>query len=164
MRNIKLLTLLAIGLMVAPFAYAQEGGQVDPYGNPNPGYQDPNYGNPGSGNPAYQDPNYGNPSYPNQGYADQGYYVDPGPPPVCPYGYYSYYPYACAPYGYYGPSWFSGGVFIGVGPWGWGGRGYLRWARLLRWTWLWRTRLWRTGLLRRRSGLFRTRRISRWRR
>src|SRR5271157_1788774 len=40
-----------------------------------------------------------------------------GPPPVCPYGYYGYYPYACAPYGYYGPSWFSGGVFIGAGPW-----------------------------------------------
>jgi len=40
-----------------------------------------------------------------------------GPPPVCAYGYYSYYPYACAPYGYYGPSWFSGGVFIGAGPW-----------------------------------------------
>lgn len=56
-----------------------------------------------------------------------------GPPPVCAYGYYSYYPYACAPYGYYGPSWFSGGVFIGAGPWFhgyhgrpgfYGGRGY----------------------------------------
>jgi len=43
-------------------------------------------------------------------------------PPVCAYGYYPDYPYACAPYGYYGPSWFSGGVFIGAGPWyhGWG--------------------------------------------
>ena len=43
-------------------------------------------------------------------------------PPVCEYGYYPDYPYACAPYGYYGPSWFSGGVFIGAGPWyrGWG--------------------------------------------
>jgi hypothetical protein len=40
-----------------------------------------------------------------------------GPPPVCAYGYYDYCPYACAPYGYYGPSWFSGGVFIGAGPW-----------------------------------------------
>jgi len=38
-------------------------------------------------------------------------------PPVCSYGYYSYYPYACAPYGYYGPEWFNGGVFIGAGPW-----------------------------------------------
>ena len=47
-------------------------------------------------------------------------------PPVCDWGYYAYYPYACAPYGYYGPQWFYGGVFIGVGPWygrGWG-RGY----------------------------------------
>jgi hypothetical protein len=43
-------------------------------------------------------------------------------PPVCTYGYYPDYPYGCAPYGYYGPSWFSGGVFIGAGPWyhGWG--------------------------------------------
>jgi len=40
-----------------------------------------------------------------------------GPAPVCPYGYYPYYPYACAPFGYYGPEWFSGGVFIGAGPW-----------------------------------------------
>jgi len=38
-------------------------------------------------------------------------------PPVCAYGYYSYYPYACAPYGYYGPSYFVNGVFIGAGPW-----------------------------------------------
>jgi hypothetical protein len=40
-----------------------------------------------------------------------------GPAPVCPYGYYDYAPYACAPYGYYGPEWFSGGVFIGAGAW-----------------------------------------------
>src|SRR6202047_2853489 len=53
-----------------------------------------------------------------------------GGPPVCDYGYYNYYPYACAPYGYYGPDWFAGGVFIGAGPWygwgrpwGWGGWG-----------------------------------------
>ena len=52
-------------------------------------------------------------------------------PPVCEYGYYSYAPYACAPYGYYGASWFANGIFIGAGPWyhgGWGrgyyGRGY----------------------------------------
>src|SRR5208282_6769861 len=48
-------------------------------------------------------------------------------PPVCSYGYYSYYPYACAPYGFYGPRWFVGGVFIGAGPWygwGWGHGGY----------------------------------------
>jgi hypothetical protein len=67
----------------------------------------------------------------------------PGPivagPPVCAYGYYSYAPYACAPYGYYGPEWFSGGLFIGAGPWfhgfyghsgfygrpGWGGHGFV---------------------------------------
>ncbi len=47
--------------------------------------------------------------------------------PVCPYGYYGYYPYACAPYGYYGPRWFVNGVFIGAGPWyhpAWGPRPY----------------------------------------
>src|SRR5579864_3198810 len=49
---------------------------------------------------------------------------DYGPAPVCDYGYYDYYPYACAPYGFYGPDWFVGGVFIGAGPWY--GRGYGR--------------------------------------
>src|SRR5277367_2544279 len=52
-----------------------------------------------------------------------GYY---GAAPVCSYGYYGYYPYACAPYGYYGSNYFVGGIFIGAGPWfhGWGyGRG-----------------------------------------
>ena len=46
-------------------------------------------------------------------------------PPACAYGYYPYYPYACSPYGYYGPSWFAGGIFIGAGPWyhGYYGRG-----------------------------------------
>ena len=43
--------------------------------------------------------------------------IDIGAEPECPYGYYDYAPYACAPYGYYGPEWFSGGAFIGVGPW-----------------------------------------------
>jgi hypothetical protein len=43
--------------------------------------------------------------------------VEVGVAPVCPYGYYDVPPYACAPYGYYGPEWFSGGVFIGAGPW-----------------------------------------------
>ncbi len=43
--------------------------------------------------------------------------VDIGVAPDCPYGYYDYAPYACAPYGYYGPEWFSGGIFIGAGPW-----------------------------------------------
>src|ERR1700728_4584143 len=61
----------------------------------------------------------GGPVYGGYGYAA----------PVCSYGYYGYYPYACAPYGYYGPSWFSGGLFIGAGPWfrgGFGGRGFGR--------------------------------------
>src|SRR6202051_1367973 len=40
-----------------------------------------------------------------------------GAEPGCPYGYYDYAPYACAPYGYYGPEWFAGGVFVGAGPW-----------------------------------------------
>jgi hypothetical protein len=43
--------------------------------------------------------------------------VSVGVAPDCPYGYYDTAPYACAPYGYYGPEWFTGGVFIGVGPW-----------------------------------------------
>lgn len=40
-----------------------------------------------------------------------------GVAPECPYGYYDYAPYNCAPYGYYGPEWFTGGVFVGAGPW-----------------------------------------------
>jgi hypothetical protein len=40
-----------------------------------------------------------------------------GPAPICPYGYYEFPPYDCAPYGYYGPEWFANGVFIGAGPW-----------------------------------------------
>jgi len=43
--------------------------------------------------------------------------VGVGAAPECPYGYYDYNPYPCAPYGYYGPEWFTGGVFIGAGPW-----------------------------------------------
>src|ERR1700676_5499568 len=55
-------------------------------------------------------------------YEDYGYYG----PPVCTYGYYAYPPYACAPYGYWGPDFFVDGVFIGAGPWfpGWYGKGY----------------------------------------
>src|ERR1700678_193858 len=37
-------------------------------------------------------------------------------PPACDWGYYSYYPYSCAPYGYYGPGWVNGGVLLGVRP------------------------------------------------
>src|SRR6202795_404966 len=43
--------------------------------------------------------------------------VSIGAPPDCPYGYYDTAPYGCAPYGYYGEEWFTGGVFIGAGPW-----------------------------------------------
>src|ERR1700760_742521 len=43
--------------------------------------------------------------------------VQIGPAPACPYGYYEAPPYNCAPDGYYGPEWFTGGVFIGAGPW-----------------------------------------------
>src|SRR5580698_8623550 len=43
--------------------------------------------------------------------------INIGVAPVCPYGYFSYSPYNCASYGYYGPDWFVGGVFIGAGPW-----------------------------------------------
>ena len=43
--------------------------------------------------------------------------VQIGPEPVCPYGYYNYAPYRCAPFGYYGPTWFTSGVFLGAGPW-----------------------------------------------
>jgi hypothetical protein len=43
--------------------------------------------------------------------------VNIGVAPSCPYGYYDIAPYGCAPYGYYGPEWFTGGVFIGAGPW-----------------------------------------------
>src|SRR5258708_33337903 len=46
-------------------------------------------------------------------------------PPVCAYGYYQDYPYGCAPYRYYGPSWFANRIFFGAGPWyGWGDSSY----------------------------------------
>jgi hypothetical protein len=109
MRYMRYLALLA-ALMV-PMSYSQAQVEAGVAAGNNQGYAD-------QGN--------ANQSYANQGY-DQGY-PDPGPgysnaPPVCSYGYYSYYPYACAPYGFYGPQWFAGGVFIGAGPWyhwGWG--------------------------------------------
>lgn len=40
-----------------------------------------------------------------------------GAEPKCPYGYFDFSPYDCAPYGYYGPEWFQAGTFIGIGPW-----------------------------------------------
>ena len=50
--------------------------------------------------------------------------VNLGPAPGCPYGYFDYTPYDCAPYGYYGPDWFNGGIFIGAGPWFRGPHGF----------------------------------------
>jgi hypothetical protein len=43
--------------------------------------------------------------------------VQIGAEPDCPYGFYDYAPYSCAPSGYYGPEWFLDGAFIGAGPW-----------------------------------------------
>jgi hypothetical protein len=50
--------------------------------------------------------------------------INIGAQPVCPYGYFDYAPYECAPYGYYGPDWFDGGLFIGAGPWFHGHHGF----------------------------------------
>jgi hypothetical protein len=50
--------------------------------------------------------------------------VEVGVAPDCPYGYYDAPPYGCAPAGYYGPEWFNDGVFIGVGPWFHGPKGF----------------------------------------
>lgn len=50
--------------------------------------------------------------------------INIGVAPICPYGYFEYAPYPCAPYGYYGPDWFTGGIFIGAGPWFHGPRGF----------------------------------------
>jgi hypothetical protein len=50
--------------------------------------------------------------------------VSLGIAPECPYGYYDVAPYGCAPAGYYGPEWFTGGVFIGAGPWFHGPEGF----------------------------------------
>jgi hypothetical protein len=43
--------------------------------------------------------------------------VSVGVAPECPFGYYVEAPYGCAAAGYYGPEWFTGGVFVGAGPW-----------------------------------------------
>ena len=51
--------------------------------------------------------------------------VSIGAAPICPYGYFDYAPYDCAPYGYYGPDWFVGGIFLGAGPWFHGPRGFV---------------------------------------
>jgi hypothetical protein len=56
--------------------------------------------------------------------AQIGIGVNIGAAPICPYGYFDYAPYDCAPYGYYGPDWFVGGLFLGAGPWFHGPRGF----------------------------------------
>jgi hypothetical protein len=56
--------------------------------------------------------------------AQIGIGINIGPAPGCPYGYFDYAPYDCAPYGYYGPDWFVGGLFLGAGPWFHGPRGF----------------------------------------
>ncbi len=43
--------------------------------------------------------------------------VEIGAAPDCPYGHFEAAPHGCAPYGYYGPTWFAGGTFVGAGPW-----------------------------------------------
>jgi hypothetical protein len=53
--------------------------------------------------------------------------VQIGQPPVCPYGYYGFAPYNCAPMGYYGPQWFAAGIFVGAGPWFHGPDGFRGW-------------------------------------
>jgi len=50
--------------------------------------------------------------------------INIGAAPVCPYGYFDYAPYNCAPYGYYSPDWFINGIFVGAGPWFHGPRGF----------------------------------------
>jgi hypothetical protein len=57
-------------------------------------------------------------------HAQIGVGINIGPAPICPYGYFDYAPYDCAPYGYYGPDWFVGGLFLGAGPWFHGPRGF----------------------------------------
>lgn len=53
--------------------------------------------------------------------AQVSFSVQIGAPPVCPYGYYDFPPYPCAPPGFYGPGYFYNGIFLGVGPWAnWG--------------------------------------------
>ena len=56
--------------------------------------------------------------------AQIGIGVHIGPAPICPYGYFDYTPYDCAPYGYYGPDWFLNGIFVGAGPWFHGPHGF----------------------------------------
>jgi len=61
---------------------------------------------------------------PSKASAQVSFHVQIGPEPVCPYGYFDYAPYRCAPFGYYGPRWFDRGAFIGTGPWFHGPEGF----------------------------------------
>src|SRR3954452_15735895 len=60
------------------------------------------------------DRSYDNSDYDDYDSQDYGYSYAA---PVCPYGYSSYYPSTCAPYGSNGPDCFIVGVFIGAGIW-----------------------------------------------
>jgi hypothetical protein len=51
--------------------------------------------------------------------------IEIGAAPVCPHGYYDYAPNNCSAYGYCGPDWFTGGLFIGTGPSFHGRRGFM---------------------------------------
>ena len=62
---------------------------------------------------------------PAPAHAQISFGINIGAPPVCPYGYFDYALYNCAPYGYYGPDWFDqGGIFIGAGRWFHGPQGF----------------------------------------
>src|SRR5258708_33036411 len=69
--------VLALGLLAAPLALTQRAQAQD-----DSGYYGGDYGY-------------------DSGY-DPGYAY--GAAPVCQWGYYNYYPYSCAPYGFYGPA------------------------------------------------------------
>lgn len=123
MRYLKYLVLM-LALVALPSVHSQAqvsvSAQVGPvYGGysqaapaPAPAYDNQGYDQQGydQGNPDYDNGGYAQAPVYNGGYAYNA-------PPVCQWGFYPYYPYACAPYGYYGPQWFVSGVFIGAGPW-----------------------------------------------
>jgi hypothetical protein len=140
-RSVFAIAILALGFVPMLFAQAPAAPAPAPAAAPQPAY------NQGSAMPEPNCP-YGYYSYAPYDCAPPGFYgpswfvngvfigagpwyrniiveAPPvmGPEPVCSYGYYSYYPYSCAPYGYYGREWFRGGIFIGIGHWHHGGFG-----------------------------------------